>query len=278
MKEISTEAKKLLIEIVKCKNIHDCKINRNKNNPCYKIVDLQQELNNFQVPEPWNGDIENAPILFLSINPAINENEEFPTFNKLKWDNNKIIDFFCNRFDGEYAKIINDNAYIRYKDGNFSKTVGYWNTTLKNTAAIMNIDPINVKMGEDNCIIEIVHCKTHGQGNLNIRCENECFNNYIEKILKLSKAFIIVLVGIAARDFFIKKYFKEISNELLKPENYFIKSKFIEGQNRYITFLYSSSKQVKAAHPNYCNDFMHENYDKQKLLKLQKIYNENKNI
>lgn len=32
----------------------------------------------FHVPEPWNGDIANAELLFLSINPGYTANEFYP--------------------------------------------------------------------------------------------------------------------------------------------------------------------------------------------------------
>ena len=34
----------------------------------------------YQVPEPWNGDLEKADILFLSSNPGINVFEKFPRY------------------------------------------------------------------------------------------------------------------------------------------------------------------------------------------------------
>ena len=35
-----------------------------------ETLDLSIEKEGFQIGEPWNGDIENAPILFLSSNPS----------------------------------------------------------------------------------------------------------------------------------------------------------------------------------------------------------------
>ena len=62
--------------------------------PCYKIVANQEgDINSFSLPEPWNGDIINAKILFISSNPSIDEEEEFPTF---LWDKKESFDLKTN--------------------------------------------------------------------------------------------------------------------------------------------------------------------------------------
>ena len=73
-----------------------CNLLQNPNNDgLYKdLVDFQRNeckkhnssiaTEGFQIGEPWNGDIENAPILFLSSNPAHNFYEISPRWH---WDN-----------------------------------------------------------------------------------------------------------------------------------------------------------------------------------------------
>jgi hypothetical protein len=72
----------LLREITRCPHIQSCYTSSQSNHPCQKIISSQKEhaqsLDTFQVPETWSGNIEQAPILFLSSNPSIDENEEIP--------------------------------------------------------------------------------------------------------------------------------------------------------------------------------------------------------
>ncbi|MGL5712463.1 MAG: hypothetical protein ACRCX2_05545, partial [Paraclostridium sp.] len=67
--------KKLLEKISTCENIKKC-LEGDTSNPCYKIIN-NQEKENFQLPEPWNGDLEKAPVIILGSNPSINENEMY---------------------------------------------------------------------------------------------------------------------------------------------------------------------------------------------------------
>jgi hypothetical protein len=91
---------KLLFDIVNCKNFKSLISKPNPNNGCNKIVDFQKKqgitaINDFHVPEPWSGDIVNAPILVVSSNPSFNKDELYPTYS---WPPKMIADFFINRF------------------------------------------------------------------------------------------------------------------------------------------------------------------------------------
>src|ERR1700745_1036152 len=107
MQEIRNETDKeramdLLHEIARCPNIHQWFTAPQNRNPCSKIISVQhsshpQTLNQHHVPEPWSGDREHAPILFLSSNPSIDEQEEFPLWS---WSDAWIEDFFTNRYHG----------------------------------------------------------------------------------------------------------------------------------------------------------------------------------
>jgi len=85
----------LLQEITNCEIIQKT-LNENFISPCKKIIDSQEcTFKNFQLPEPWNGDLENCKILFISSNPSINRKENYPLGN---WNKSDITDFFINRF------------------------------------------------------------------------------------------------------------------------------------------------------------------------------------
>ena len=65
--------------------------------PCYPIVASQAAAaGSFQVPEPWSGHLESAPILFLSSNPSLGTDELYPTAS---WPAARVADFFVARFE-----------------------------------------------------------------------------------------------------------------------------------------------------------------------------------
>ena len=88
--------KNLMMSISNCDEIERAK--EDSNHPCHKIVHYQyieKQGKAFQHPEPWNGNIERAAILFVGSNPSIDFDEEYPTD---EWCDNDIYTFHYDRF------------------------------------------------------------------------------------------------------------------------------------------------------------------------------------
>ena len=112
----------LLEEITNCENIQNT-LNEKSGTPCKKIINSQQcKLEDFQLPEPWNGDIENCKILFISSNPSINRAEKYPLGN---WNFEDISDFFINRFSHERKWVKNELYPLQFNGGFIGKTHFY---------------------------------------------------------------------------------------------------------------------------------------------------------
>jgi len=193
----------LLFDIAKCKNFLSLILVTQNNHPCNKIVDFQRangsvNLIDFQLPEPWSGDIINAPILFISSNPGFSDLELYPT---LKWPDPMIADFFMNRFKDrgiKYSWVY--NSTILLKNGKRGKSVHYW-TSVKNRATeLLGRTAIP---GADYCNTELVHCKSSGE--IGVRdALPECTNRFLDgsMVTGLSGAKIIIGIGD-----FVRKYF-----------------------------------------------------------------------
>lgn len=182
-----TNTEKLLIEIARCENFIAC-----KGTACEKIVAFQDQPDR-QLPEPWNGDIENCKILFISSNPSINEKEIYPLLN---WNDSDIIDFFQNRFSSrkEYVK---NYLYPKQKEG-YSKTwIRYWGFIRSMSRTLLNKQ--NVVPGEDYAILEIVRCKSHKEIGV-VDARDVCVEKFLNRTLLLSKAKVFVAVGDKSRD------------------------------------------------------------------------------
>ena len=167
--------KNLLLEIANC-----CEVEKAKSNDCHschKIVSSQN--GEFQLPETWNGHLDNAEILFISSNPAIDPNENYPTAS---WKGEDIVSFFENRFENTPK----------------NEWSTYWRTILKWAGWIIP------NIGFDKiAITEIVHCKSQKEFGV-YECMNFCAEKWLKEVLSVYNGKYIVLVGKAAQIFYDK--------------------------------------------------------------------------
>ena len=122
----------------------------------------------YQVPEPWNGDLEKADILFLSSNPGINVFEKFPRYTgrdkatgEMRFSYAPVTDaaqadylsreevrqFFIRRFqENPYTKSLLPGVYEFKNNGGgcdgpyVRRSVKYWNVMMKIAANILGIE------------------------------------------------------------------------------------------------------------------------------------------
>lgn len=112
----------LLIKIATCdiarRHIEDPAFS----SPCREIVCSQgaPTWDQFQCPEPWNGFIESAPILYLSSNSSISESENYPRESAAK---QRLFDFFERRFEGHWVA---DGTRPRETDDSYGSPVRLW--------------------------------------------------------------------------------------------------------------------------------------------------------
>jgi len=194
-------------------------------NPCSDIVLSQgvNEISDFQVPEPWNGDIANAPLLFLSSNPSISDVEEYPIWSS-KFD--VRFDFFTNRFGGGIKEWVIDGKRALAKDGSYISATGYWSEILNRAKEIIGH---KVKPGIDFALTEIVHCKAQNMSGVESALD-ECEAKYLEHILEVAGAKVVVVIGETAG-----KQFRTKLN--VDPEVSLIGPMRVSGKDRILLFL-----------------------------------------
>lgn len=182
----------LLHEIANCPNV--CLARQDRSHPCHNIVHTQNQTDDFQLPEPWNGNLLESPILFISSNPSIGAEEDYPTQS---WTKDYITDFFTNRFDGKKKLWVKDNRYVLLKDGTYSISwVRFWAAVGKRAEELLGRKSI---YGVDFAITEVVHCKSIKEQGVS-EAADECSRKYLLKILNSSHAKIIVILGSFARN------------------------------------------------------------------------------
>lgn len=233
---MTISSKDLLLQIAMCPNVIKI-LEDNKYHPCREIVKSQgvSIIDDFQIPEPWNGNIETARLLYLSSNPSISDNDEkelYPTWN---WPEERIQDFFNHRFGGSKEKWVKDGKYAKKQDGSYMDHQAYWSEIRKRSEELYG-RPVNLNI--DYAITEIVHCKSKGRCGVESALY-ECSNKYFRKILGIAGASVIAVIG---------KEAKEMITAILKctKEQKIIGPQTIEGRERIILFFAApGSKELR---------------------------------
>lgn len=166
----------LLLKIARCEQV-DVAAN-DESHPCHTIVS-SQEATKFQLPEPWNGDISKAEVLFVGSNPSYNSAESYPC---KKCGDTEIVSFFQNRFSDDYYKKLR-----------------YWTIIKKYASWIMDISKDDPQLPEKICITEIVHCKSKSEVGVRKAC-NYCAQKWFGQILEGFKGNYIVVLGSVAKE------------------------------------------------------------------------------
>ena len=172
----------LVIAITRCRHLDDARADRS--HPCAAIVGVQQgEPTRFQVPEPWSGQIDRAPILFVGSNPSISEDEVFPTSS---WKEADTISYFQQRFD-------EDGGWVTPREYN---RVKYWTSVRARAGELFGRAAVE---GKDFALTEVVHCKSKDEQGVPDALAL-CTQRWLDKVLAQSSARIVVMLGKTAKD------------------------------------------------------------------------------
>lgn len=184
--------KTLIDEIVHCPHARQCREDSTAENPCRTIVDSQNTINEFQVPEPWSGQIAKAPLLFLSSNPSIGMGGVYPTWN---WSSSDVEEYFTYRFRGGRQQWIIDGTKSLLQDGTYSHAIRFWAAVRKRAIELFQRD---VTPGVDYALTEIVHCKSRKEIGVK-EAQQQCVNMYLRWVLEFAGAVAIVVLGVRAK-------------------------------------------------------------------------------
>jgi hypothetical protein len=167
----TSKRRQLLLEIARCPVADACFTAPDGSSPCSKVVHAQGTGREaFHVPEPWNGDIERAPILFVSWNPSWNQREKFPTRSA---SDAEIVTFFNRRFEHT-----NQNART-------------WQEMRGIAGRLLGRDAVP---GADYAVTDLVHCKSE-KGKGASAALDECAGRYLPRVLAIAGATVIVGLG-----------------------------------------------------------------------------------
>ncbi len=160
---------------------------------CSAIIRSQRvdELDMFHVPEPWSGRLDTAPILFLSSNPSINRDEQYPTW---AWSDTGIDDFFVNRFGGGEKEWVKNQLRPLHTNGEHPYSVRFWAAIRQRAAELLGPE---VRPGVDYVTAEVVHCKSAGEEGVWAALDF-CADRYLKRLVAESAARVVVALGVPA--------------------------------------------------------------------------------
>lgn len=194
---MTEEARQVFWQIVECGLS-----SADPGSPCHAMFKSQhvQDAARMQIPEPWIGDIENARLLFIGINPHLDHNEKYPRLSDpfwgdgTNWRRRRVEDFFEKRFDPSLAYTRRDTEgrfQAMLNDGRWSKAVKYWGYLHRQ--AIIALESTNVTPGVDYALMEGVCCKSGNQADIP---DYRCCCQYWQPILRLARNVErVVIVG-----------------------------------------------------------------------------------
>ena len=258
-----TDLEKLFEKIACCENVCNYFNGGLEESQCCKIIRSQFSLydyctytnfqndcsnfkNNFQIPEPWSGHIDKAPLLFLGSNPSIDAYEKYPRFGESccskQFNGKPLIDFYNNRFENNPEK----NGWSDYWKQ--VRSVASW-LYCKNT----------IKPGCDYALSEVVHCKSKKQEGAE-EALTECRKKYLECLLDISPAKVVVVFGASIWNAVAVYLLKENAKNIKNAKKAF---KYLEKNGNNI-------KNINCKHPD-------ENKNCKCVLKIYKQININNN-
>jgi hypothetical protein len=228
MGALADEVGQAFFSVLRCPNVRQCIETPRREHPCQEIVNYQlsltgaQTYDEFQLPEPWCGQIDIAPILFISSNPSIGDDQRAlgNCLDEDAFDSHHYVFGGGNRTytaDGVYTL---DTAGLRSR-----RPVTYWSRARDRAQEL--IPDREVVWGSDYALTEIVRCKSkHEEGVL--AALEECTARHFDRTMSVAAARVILAIG-KARNL--------VRTRFAIPDDEMLAERIIAGRSRLIAFL-----------------------------------------
>jgi hypothetical protein len=182
--------------VARCENVRRCLNDKTLVHPCRTIVDYQSApawggdtYETFQLPEPWVGEIDHAPILFLSSNPSIGKDRHALGASSPDeiWDSHHFL------YGGGRGTYTIDGKYKTDSNGRpITPPVNTWAFVRKRAEEL--IPSRAVIPGIDYALTEVVHCKSRGEVGVR-EALSTCVERHLEAVMRISAARVVIAMG-----------------------------------------------------------------------------------
>jgi uracil-DNA glycosylase len=186
-----TTVRDVFDSIAYCKNVALCQ-HGDASHPCAKIVGSQHAPDNdFQLPEPWRGQIDKARILFVGSNPSIGDDryalQSSPETQV--WESQHLA------FGGASRPYVIDGIRTTTATGSPDRAVRYWSSI---RARARELIPGAIP-GQDYAISEIVHCKSRGEKGV-AEAAQTCYDMHMSAVFSVAPARVVIVLGKFAKE------------------------------------------------------------------------------
>lgn len=215
----------LLLEIARCPIVALCLGAGGGSHPCAAIVTSQgsASMAEHQVPERWSGRIGESPLLFISSNPSISEDDVFPTGS---WPDDAVLDFFAHRFGGGQRAWIRDGTKGLRRNGVYGKATMFWAGIRRRASELLQREAIP---GIDYALTEVVHCKSRAEVGV-AEASATCAARYLGRVVGAAHAPVLIVLGAHARSAVASEFGVPSDVDVAGPVE-------IGGKERMVTFL-----------------------------------------
>lgn len=159
-------------------------------------TDAEWNAGRWQVPEPWNGRLAFAPILFIGQNPSADFGEDYLRGRSLQEPgaDKTMLHTFEHRFD----IMITDGTRPKRVDDRVARSNPFLSTLNRLAARLLKRETKSVRPGDDYALTEAVRCKSANAIGLD-QALPVCATRFLPTTLSLSGARVIVCLGGAAQ-------------------------------------------------------------------------------
>lgn len=158
------------------------------------------------LPEAWNGHLAQAPILFISSNPGAGPRDD--PLRPLVWmtsesSDEDVFQSTDAAFDkGQRPGIIDGTRLVDKQGQRHGRPVRYWIWAKRMARELLGAEPLP---GRDYALTEVVHCGSQHQVGV-AEASATCSRLYLERVVTLSPAKLLVIAGVTARAVFEQQF------------------------------------------------------------------------
>ncbi len=226
--------REVFVRIARCEVIAGVRDGSLPAHPCRHLIDIQRHRPlRRHVAEPWLGHIDRAPVLFVASNPGYSNDEDAQAWAE---DDDELIDIFINYFgDGRRRYSIGGIRPVDDQGHAAKRWVRYWAYARQRAIELMG-PQVHVGPGESYALTEVVHCNssTEASGAV-LEALTECARRYLDAVLEIAVARVVIAVGDVAAEAFRRKDFQ--------PERRVIEPANLGRRNRALVFLPHPNKR-----------------------------------
>jgi hypothetical protein len=184
----------------------------------------------FQVPEPWRGDVVNARLLFVSSNPGFDPDDDCPTADQAE---QSIVDYYMAGFPKQFPRNLSRTGQPS------ARAINFWSGMRRRAGEIYGRPADSLRPGVDFAVTEVVHCKSKSEV-VAIQAVARCVARHFDAIVTLSQARVVVIFGDVAAD------------ALKVPKRAAIADQLWRGRDRLIMWLpHPNARKPRTVHGLY---------------------------